>query len=56
MEFKASMRWDYAADNGNILGIEKYFETFSDRKNWDGWSQHVVNVVLKHMGTEFLGT
>jgi predicted HTH transcriptional regulator len=88
MEFKASMRWDYAAgqrgandmgqlailktiaafmnseggtlfvgvaDNGNILGIEKDFETFSDRKNWDGWQQHLVNIVRKQIGTEFLG-
>jgi very-short-patch-repair endonuclease len=87
IEFKTSMRWDYAAgkrgasdmgqlsilktiaafmnseggllivgveDNGNILGIEKDFETFSDRKNWDGWVQHIVNVVRKHIGTEFL--
>ena len=42
-------------DNGNILGIEKDFETFSDRKNWDGWSNTLVNIVRKQIGTEVLG-
>jgi hypothetical protein len=41
-------------DNGNILGMENDYETFSDRKNWDGWSQHLVNIVRKHIGTEFM--
>jgi hypothetical protein len=41
-------------DNGSILGIEKDYETFSDRKNWDGWSQHLVNILRKHIGTEFM--
>ncbi|MGB8035608.1 MAG: RNA-binding domain-containing protein [Nitrososphaeraceae archaeon] len=41
-------------DSGNILGIENDYETFSDRKNWDGWSQHLVNIVRKQIGTEFM--
>jgi predicted HTH transcriptional regulator len=41
-------------DNGNILDIEEDFQTFSDRKNWDGWMQHLVNIVRKHIGTEYL--
>jgi very-short-patch-repair endonuclease len=41
-------------DNGNILGVEEDFQTFSDRKNWDGWMQHLVNIVRKHIGTEFM--
>jgi superfamily I DNA and/or RNA helicase/very-short-patch-repair endonuclease len=41
-------------DNGSILGVEEDFQTFSDRKNWDGWMQHLVNVVRKYIGTEFL--
>jgi hypothetical protein len=41
-------------DNGNILGVEEDFQTFSDRKNWDGWMQHLVNVVRKYIGSEFL--
>ncbi len=35
-------------DNGNILGVEEDFQTFSDRKNWDGWMQHLVNIVRKY--------
>lgn len=43
------------SDNGEVLGLEKDFETFSDKKNWDGWSQHFVSTVRKHMGRQSLG-
>ena len=39
-------------DDGTISGIEKDFETFKDRKNWDGWLQHFINLVRNHIGTE----
>jgi hypothetical protein len=41
-------------DNGNVLGIENDYETFSDRKNWDGWLQHLVNIIRKNIGTELM--
>jgi predicted HTH transcriptional regulator len=41
-------------DNGTVCGIEGDFETFRDRKCWDGWSQHLVNIIREHIGTEFM--
>lgn len=41
-------------DNGNSLGLEKDYETFSDRKNWDGWVRYLVNMIRKYIGTEFM--
>jgi predicted HTH transcriptional regulator len=41
-------------DSGEVLGLEKDFETFSDKKNWDGWSQHFVSTVRKHMGRQYM--
>jgi predicted HTH transcriptional regulator len=34
-------------DDGTISGIEKDYQTFAGKKNWDAWSQHFVNI-LKH--------
>lgn len=39
-------------DNGKILGIEPDFMTFGDKKNWDGWSQHFINLIRKHIGID----
>lgn len=32
-------------DNRQILGLQKDFDTFRDRKNWDGWLQHLENLL-----------
>ena len=36
-------------DNGTICGIQKEFETFKDKKNWDGWLQHFTNLIDNHI-------
>ncbi len=41
-------------DKGNVLGIERDYELFKERKDWDGWSQHLVNLVRKHIGAEIM--
>jgi predicted HTH transcriptional regulator len=41
-------------DSGEVMGLEKDFETFSDKKNWHGWSQHFVSTVRKHMGRQYM--
>jgi len=41
-------------DNGSVCGIEGDFETFRDRKSWDGYSQHLVNIICEHIGAEFM--
>lgn len=40
-------------DNGKVVGIERDYEVFHDKKNWDTWSQHLVNLIRKYIGTEF---
>lgn len=37
-------------DDGSISGIEKDYETFSDKKDWDGWQQHFTNIITEHIG------
>jgi predicted HTH transcriptional regulator len=32
-------------DDGTISGIENDYQTLTNRKNWDGWSQHLVNII-----------
>jgi len=32
-------------DKKQILGLQKDFDTFKDRKNWDGWQQHLGNLL-----------
>ena len=41
-------------DNANLLGLEKDMSIFSERKNWDGWLQHLVNIIRKQIGPEYL--
>jgi hypothetical protein len=41
-------------DDGNILGLENDMSGFSERKNWDGWLQHLVNLARKQIGPEYL--
>jgi predicted HTH transcriptional regulator len=43
------------SDNGEVMGLEKDFETFSDKKNWDGWSQYFVSTVREHIGKQSMG-
>lgn len=33
-----------AADNGDVLGLDKDFETLSKKKSWDEWMQHFINL------------
>ena len=40
-------------DDGKICGIESDFNGFKDKKNWDGWSQHLVNLIKEKIGIEF---
>ena len=39
----------YDDDSKTILGIERDYSTFSDRQNWDGWRQHLTNLLTKMM-------
>jgi hypothetical protein len=32
-------------DNGRILGLQKDFDTFKHKRNWDIWSQHLDNLI-----------
>jgi hypothetical protein len=41
-------------DDGTISGIERDFETFNDKKNWDGWLQHFTNLVREHIGIDMM--
>ena len=41
-------------DNGEILGLEKDMSLFSERKNWDGWLQSLVNLIREHIGFDFM--
>ena len=41
-------------DDGTILGIERDFETFNDKKNWDGWLQHFTNLIREHIGIDVM--
>jgi hypothetical protein len=41
-------------DDGNILGLQNDMSVFSERKNWDGWVQHLVSLVRKQIGPEYL--
>jgi len=41
-------------DDGKIGGIEPDFNSFSEKKNWDGWSQHLVNLIKDKIGKEFV--
>jgi len=41
-------------DEGNVLGIENDYEVFKERKDWDGWSQHLVNILRKNIGVEIM--
>jgi len=41
-------------DNGIICGIEKDYSFLKGRQNWNGWSQHLVNLIEKQIGIEFI--
>jgi hypothetical protein len=41
-------------DDANLLGLENDMSIFSERKNWDGWLQHLVNLIRKQIGPEYL--
>ncbi len=41
-------------DKGTINGIENDFQSFNDKKNWDGWLQHLTNLIDEHIGKEFM--
>lgn len=41
-------------DNKSICGIESDYATFHEKKNWDGWQQHLKNVISKYLGKEAL--
>lgn len=36
-------------DNGKICWVQRGFEAFE--KNWDGWQQHLTNLIVNHFGT-----
>lgn len=38
-------------DDKRILGIEKDYASFFDRRNWDGWLQHLRNLVSTYLDT-----
>jgi predicted HTH transcriptional regulator len=41
-------------DDGTISGIEKDFKSIpGKRKNFDGWLQHLVNMITYQIGPEF---
>jgi hypothetical protein len=40
-------------DDGKVCGIEKDYQVFKDKQNFDGWLQHFVNLVEKQIGKEF---
>lgn len=42
----------YMSHETRSLGIEKDYDPFYDRKNWDGWLQHLVNIIRKNIGTD----
>lgn len=42
------------SDDGKILGLEKDMLLFSERKNWDGWTQSLVNLIREQIGSDFL--
>lgn len=39
----------------DILGIESDYNTFNDRRNWDGWYQTLVNGINTKLGKELSG-
>jgi predicted HTH transcriptional regulator len=41
-------------DDGKISGVEKDYESFSGKKNWDGWLQHFTNVIKEHIGMDVM--
>ncbi len=41
-------------DKGNILGIENDFNVFETIKNWNDWSQHLLNLVKRHLDSEIM--
>jgi hypothetical protein len=41
-------------DNGIICGIEKDYSFLKESQNWNGWSQHLVNLIEKQIGIEFI--
>lgn len=41
-------------DDGRICGIEKDYETFTEKKNWDGWLQHFTNIIGEHIGLDVM--
>lgn len=41
------------SNEGEILGIEKDYNTLGSDKNWDGWSKAFTNVVNNRIGKDF---
>ena len=41
------------SNDGEILGLEKDYETFKKEKSWDVWSQAFTNIVNNRIGKEF---
>ena len=41
-------------DNGIICGIENDYSFLKENPDWIGWSQHLVNIVEKQIGIEFI--
>jgi predicted HTH transcriptional regulator len=42
------------ADNGEVIGLEKDFDSLGKKRSWDEWVQHFVNVFNEYIGKEFM--
>lgn len=41
------------SDDLEILGLEKDFKSLGEKKNWDVWNRHLVNMINTYIGKEF---
>lgn len=44
----------YDEDNRSAVGLEVDFSSFKERKDWDGWLQHLTNLVVSKIGASFI--
>ena len=41
------------SNDGEVLGLEKDYDTLGHDKNWDGWSKSFTNIINDHIGKQF---
>jgi schlafen family protein len=41
-------------DDGEIMGLERDFESLAKKKSWDEWMRHFVNIFNEYVGKEYM--